>query len=256
MSLQRPSRICDQQPKKRALPKDISRNLEFLQLDLSDQVNIKCFVEKIKTRNFNIDLLINNAGVMWVPKSYTKEGIELHFGVNYVGHFLLVLLLIPLMKEPSRILNVGSITSSFGKIPFEDLNLKQQYNRFEAYSNSKLAICHFTQSLAHRLENSGKKISVHYIDPGTSNTEITKSMPFILHLLFNTVGKWIFKSPFQGACCTIYAALAKELEGKTGLCLFEGKIQKESVRSGKIFDEEREKLWQISETLSSIKYPF
>jgi len=106
------------------------------------------------------------------------------------------------------------------------------------------------------LDKTGKKISVYYVDPGTVNTEITKSMPRILRILYYSAGRYIFKTPFQGACCSIYASLAPELEGKTGLFLFEGKIKEKIARSTKEYDEEREKLWHLSETLASTKFPF
>jgi len=241
----------------RAAPLNINLSVEFLRVDLSDQSSIISFVEEIKKReNLKLDLIVNNVGVMWSPCGTTKEGIETHFGVNHIGHFLLTMLLLPVLRDNSRILSIGSITSRFGSIPLDDINLKKQYNRFKAYSNSKLAISHFTISLAEKLKQSEKNISVYYIDPGTANTEITKSMPKILIFLYQTVGKVIFKSPFQGACCAIYAAIAPELEGKSGLFLFECKVQPTIFRSEKMYDEERKKLWQLSEELSRIKYPY
>uniref|UniRef100_A0A6B2LCT8 Uncharacterized protein n=1 Tax=Arcella intermedia TaxID=1963864 RepID=A0A6B2LCT8_9EUKA len=230
--------------------------MEYIHLDLGDQQSIRHFADVIQKRGLEIDCLINNAGVMWLNKHNTKQHVEMHFGVNYLGHFLLTILLLPHMKQNSRILMLGSITSLFGKIPFDDINLNKNYNKFEAYANSKLAICHFAQSLAKRLEKSGKNISVFYVNPGSATTEITKTLPYILQFLYKTVGRIIFKTPFQGACCSIYAAISDELDGKNGLFLYECRPQENVARSLPIYNEEREMLWQLSEKLTSSQYPF
>jgi len=117
-------------------------------------------------------------------------------------------------------------------------------------------MCHFAQSLARRLQISEKSIGVYYVDPGTAYTEITNNMPWVLQMGLGTVGKLVLKSAFQGACCSIYAALSKELEGKTGLFLFEGKIFKGIARSSTVYHDERESLWTLSEELVSMAYPF
>jgi len=250
------TQLAMERTKLRAAKSNIPISLEYARLDLSDQSSIRNFVEEIKRKNYDIDLLINNAGVMWFPQSVTREGIETHFGVNYIGHFLLTMLMLPLLKESSRILCLGSSTSTYGSFDFGDLNLHKNYNRFLAYSNSKLAISHFTISLSEKLKQSKKKKSVFYIDPGSVNTEITKSMPFILRFLYATVGKYIFKTLYQGACCSVYASIAPELEDQSGLFLFECKKQHNVFRSEGKFNDERERLWIISEHLSNTEYPF
>lgn len=91
---------------------------------------------------------------MRCPKSYTKEGIEMQFGVNHIGHFLLTNLLLDVLKDsaPSRIINISSVAYKRGKIKLKDLNSTENYNAIEAYSQSKLANILFTRELANRLK--------------------------------------------------------------------------------------------------------
>jgi len=152
------TKLAIEKTQERASKINIDISAEHVRLDLSDQKSIRNFVEEIKGKNLKIDLLINNAGVMWFPHSYTQEGIETHFGVNYIGHFLLTMLLIPLLTESARILCLGSSTATYGNINFSDINFQKKYNRFQAYSNSKLAISHFTITLSQKLQKSKKKI--------------------------------------------------------------------------------------------------
>lgn len=103
--------------------------------------------------NDKLHILINNAGVMRCPKSYTKEGIEMQLGVNYIGHFLLTNLLLDVLKTsaPSRIVNVSSASYYRGKINMTDLNSDKEYDAGNAYTQSKLAIIFFTRELANKL---------------------------------------------------------------------------------------------------------
>jgi len=101
-----------------------------------------------------LHILINNAGVMRCPKSYTEEGIEMQLGVNHMGHFLLTNLLLDVLKAsaPSRIVNLTSSAHYRGQINMQDLNLEKDYDAGRAYAQSKLAILLFTRELANRLK--------------------------------------------------------------------------------------------------------
>jgi len=167
-----------------------------------------------------LDILINNAGVMRCPRSLTSEGIEMQFGVNHLGHFLLTHLLLDKIKEsaPSRIINVSSVAHTRGKINFDDLNSEKAYDPAVAYEQSKLANVLFTKELAQRLQGSG--VTVNALHPGIVDTNITRHMAFMqsyMATMFLRPLFWPFvKSPKQGAQTTLYCALDPSIEKVTG----------------------------------------
>jgi NAD(P)-dependent dehydrogenase (short-subunit alcohol dehydrogenase family) len=123
-------------------------------LDLSSLRSIHSAAGELRSRHDKIDLLINNAGVMFPPKSVTADGFELHFGTNHLGHFAFTgLLLDRLMTVPgSRVITVSSDAQSVGRIHFDDLNWEHgRYSRMGAYGQSKLANLLFTYELDRRL---------------------------------------------------------------------------------------------------------
>eukprot|EP01125_Pyxidicula_operculata_P009790 TRINITY_DN3217_c0_g1_i1.p1 TRINITY_DN3217_c0_g1~~TRINITY_DN3217_c0_g1_i1.p1 ORF type:complete len:372 (-),score=31.60 TRINITY_DN3217_c0_g1_i1:570-1685(-) len=237
-----------QSNKSKNLPCDVI----FMQLDLADQENIRKFVDDVVSKNYEIDLLINNAGLMWLPRQFTKEGIEMHFGVNHIGHFLLTNLMIPHMNKRSRILVLVSDTYRYGIIPFEDLTSSKYYSKFYAYCNSKLATMHFAFQLAENLKNSHPDMIVLAVNPGTSRTGIIGELPRVIQLLYAMLGP-LFRTPYQAACCTIYCALSEEMVGKSGSYLFQCKFE-EPIKNCSVNDkEERVKLWKISDALTDPK---
>lgn len=123
-------------------------------------------------------VLVNNAGVMRCPKMQTKDGIELQFGVNHLGHFLLTNLLLDLLKHssPSRVVNVSSLAHTRGEIKVADLNSEQNYDSGKAYSQSKLSNVLFTRELARRLQGTG--VTVNALHPGIVHTELGRHMSF------------------------------------------------------------------------------
>ncbi|XP_014271722.1 retinol dehydrogenase 13 [Halyomorpha halys] len=188
--------------------------------DLSSQESIKKFVETFKKEENRLHILINNAGVMRCPPLKTKEGIEMQFGVNHIGHFLLTMMLLDVLKKsaPSRIINVSSIAHFRGRINKEDLNSERNYDGGTAYAQSKLANILFTNELARKLEGTG--VTVNSVHPGIVETEITRHMSFfnstISSLFLKPIIRIFLKNPIQGAQTTLYAALSPDLEGVTG----------------------------------------
>lgn len=115
---------------------------------------------------------------MRCPKMQTKDGIELQFGVNHLGHFLLTNLLLDLLKHssPSRVVNVSSLAHTRGEIKVADLNSEQNYDSGKAYSQSKLSNVLFTRELARRLQGTG--VTVNALHPGIVHTELGRHMSF------------------------------------------------------------------------------
>lgn len=217
--------------------------------DLASQKSIRDFVEQFKKEHKKLHILINNAGVMRCPKMYTQEGIELQFGVNHIGHFLLTNLLLDTLKDsaPSRIVNVSSSAHKRGKIKFDDLNNDKSYEPGEAYAQSKLANILFTKELANRLKGTG--VTVNAVHPGIVRTEIMRYMGiyqnFLGRLAVDTL-TWLFiKTPIKGAQSVLFAALDPSLDDVTGEYFTNNKVAEVSNEAKN--DRVVKWLWAVSE---------
>uniref|UniRef100_A0A6P4FQB5 Retinol dehydrogenase 11 isoform X1 n=1 Tax=Drosophila rhopaloa TaxID=1041015 RepID=A0A6P4FQB5_DRORH len=153
-------------------------NVFSRECDLSSLDSIRKFVEDFKKEQRELHVLINNAGVFWEPRRLTKEGFEMHLGVNHMGHFLLTNLLLDVLERsaPSRVVVVASKAHERGQIQKEDINSKVFYDEGVAYCQSKLANILFTRELAKRLKGTG--VTVNALNPGIADTEIARNMIF------------------------------------------------------------------------------
>ena len=156
--------------------------MAFVQLDLGSLDSVRTFAAKILEDEPRIDILINNAGVMMLPKRMlTPDGFEMQFGVNHLGHFLLTNLLLDRIKESptARIVNLSSSAQGYmfaGKFNFDNMNSERSYGPMTAYCASKLANVLFTRSLAKRLEGTG--ITTNAVDPGAIKTGLQQHLTF------------------------------------------------------------------------------
>ena len=143
-------------------------------LDLASMKSIHEFADQILEEESRIDVLICNAGVMFIPYQLTEDGFEMQFGVNHLGHFLLTNLLLDRIKEsaPSRIVVVASLAHYTGYLDFEDMMWSKWYNPQLSYCRSKLANVMFARELSKRIKGSG--VTVCSLHPGTVYTEITR----------------------------------------------------------------------------------
>ncbi|XP_011646461.1 retinol dehydrogenase 13-like isoform X3 [Pogonomyrmex barbatus] len=217
--------------------------------DLASQESIRNFVTQFKKEHDKLHILINNAGVMRCPKSYTKEGIEMQLGVNYMGHFLLTNLLLDVLKvsAPSRIVNLASRTYRKGQINMKDLNFENDYDEGRAYSQSKLAVMLFTHELANRLKDTN--VTVNAVYPGIVDTNITRHMfvyrNIITKILLKPIAWPFIKDPMQGAQTVLYAALDPSLAKVSGCYIQDSEIAEVSEDAK---DENMAKwLWKVSE---------
>ncbi|XP_032590882.1 retinol dehydrogenase 12-like [Drosophila grimshawi] len=192
----------------------------FRELDLSSLKSVRKFVSNFKEEQDELHILINNAGVILETRGLTEDGFEMQLGVNHMGHFLLTILLLDLLKKsaPSRIINVSSLAHTNGEIKVDDLNSEKNYQGGKAYSQSKLANVMFTRELAKRLEGTG--VSVNALHPGMVNTEIAKNFILAQTKLVRLFAKLLFmlftQDAKSGAQTTLYAALDPDLDGVTG----------------------------------------
>ncbi|XP_049886136.1 retinol dehydrogenase 14-like [Pectinophora gossypiella] len=236
-----------------------------MQLDLSSLASIENFVEVVKAGFYKIDVLINNAGVV-IPLSQdekTKEGFEVHLGINHLGHFHLTNLLLDLLKRasPSRIVVVSSTLHEKGKIDFEDLNLRSEIENAKkrksdarhnpGYSNSKLMNAYFVRALADRLRGTG--IDVNACCPGFCYTNLFRhSIRWYHYVLMAPIFLLFMRSAKQGSETVVYCATDYSIEGNSGK-FYRDCAEYESKYP---FDKEVEvKLWNVSEEMIKARKP-
>jgi NAD(P)-dependent dehydrogenase (short-subunit alcohol dehydrogenase family) len=248
---------------KASIKKEIpSADLEVMEIDLSDLGSVRNFAKSYQAKFDRLDVLINNAGVMMPPYTKTKDGFELQFGANYLGHFLLTgLLLDTILKTPdSRIVTLSSIAHRNGKINFDDLQSEQRYSASDAYGQSKLACLMFTFELQRRLEKEGHQQTISTAaHPGIATTELSRHMPKLLYTVLKyTVAPFLTHAPAEGAKPTILAAIGKakggEYFGPTGFKEMKGEAGKAASTDLSKDEAIGERLWKVSEELVGFKY--
>ncbi len=161
--------------KSEILKENPKASLEIMQIDLSKQSSVKEFVKEFIRKHDKLDILFNNAGVMFAPKVTTEDGFELHMAANHFGHFALTGLLMNFLEktENSRVVSIASMGHRFGKINFKNLNSeKGRYNKLSAYSNSKIASLYFGYELNRRLEEKGSQVLSIVAHPGWTRTNL------------------------------------------------------------------------------------
>ena len=227
------------------------------ELDLTSLESIRNAADQLKSNYDAIDLLINNAGVMFTPKSTTKDGFELQFGTNHLGHFAFTGLLLDrvLAATGSRVVTVSSQGHRFVRgIRFDDLQWERSYSRVRAYGQSKLANLMFTYELQRRL--AGTSTIAAAAHPGGSRTELTRNLPPLVGAATRLVEP-LFQDADMGALPTLRAAtdpgvLGGQYFGPDGFGEQRGypKIVASS-RPSHDTDAQR-RLWAVSEELTSV----
>uniref|UniRef100_A0A5Q5BEV4 Short-chain dehydrogenase/reductase SDR n=2 Tax=unclassified Mycobacterium TaxID=2642494 RepID=A0A5Q5BEV4_MYCSS len=228
-------------------------------LDLGSLRSVRTAAEALKADFPRIDLLINNAGVMYPPKQTTEDGFELTFGTNHLGHFALTgLLLENVLAAPnSRVVTVSSQGHRIrAAIHFDDLQWERSYSRVGAYGQSKLSNLLFTYELQRRLDTRDAiAVAAH---PGVSNTELMRH----LHLppVFNPLVGVLTQSPTMGALPTLRAATDPTVRGgqyfgPSGLGEIRGypELVTSSAQSRDV--DLARRLWTVSEELTGVAFP-
>lgn len=195
-----------------------SSKVHLMELDLASLKSIRNFSKKFQETENRLDILINNAGVMACPKSYTDDGFEMQIGVNHLGHFLLTNLLLDMLKAsaPSRIVVVSSEGHRITDINRDDLMSEKSYSKIKAYGQSKLANILFARELSKRLQ--GKGVSVNSCHPGLVHTNLGRHMKNFswIRPVYRAIFKLFYKTPFEGAQTQIRLAVDPDLQGITG----------------------------------------
>jgi NAD(P)-dependent dehydrogenase (short-subunit alcohol dehydrogenase family) len=207
----------------------------FYLADFSSLGEVRALAEMVASDHDRLDVLVNNAGVIVPERKVSADGYELTFAVNYLSHFLLTNLLLPLLQDsaPSRIVNVASVGQS--PVDFEDPMLERGYDAMRAYTRSKLAQIMFTFSLDERLRGTG--VAVNALHPATLMD--TK----MVHETFGYTASTVE----EGADATFRLVASPDLEGVTGR-YFEGRREGRANRQARDA-EARGRLWALSEEL-------
>src|SRR4051812_9328659 len=189
----------------------ITGDREVRQLDLSDLASVQAFADGWSG---DLDVLVNNAGVMAPPEERTKDGFELQIGTNHLGHFALTNLLLPNITD--RVVTVSSGGHRMGKIDLDDLNWERRgYQRWRAYGQSKLANLLFTLELQGRLDDAGSEVRALAVHPGYAATNLQgHTQNFIQNAVMVISNKLIAQSEEMGALPTLYAA-TQDLPGNS-----------------------------------------
>lgn len=226
--------------------------IEVMQLDLTSLRSVRELVSQFSGKHQQLNVLINNAGVICAGGRETEDGFNRVMATNYLGPFLLTNLLLPLLKQTpeARIINVSSIAHLWGRIDLNDLNLKRRFRFRGAYASSKLALILFTQELSERLKQTG--ITANALHPGVVATDIYRIGPegSWYQATFRTILSVVMISPQDGAQTSIYLASSDDVRGVTGKYFY--KLNPSFV-SPKCRDTRLQKgLWQLSERLTGL----
>ncbi len=229
---------------------------EVRRLDLASLASVREFAAGWEGE---IDLLINNAGVMVPPLSRTAEGFELQFGTNHLGHFALTNLLLD--RVTGRVVTVSSMGHRFGSIDFDDLNWERRpYRAWRAYGQSKLANLLFTSELQRRLSAAGSTVLATAAHPGYAATNLQfHSGRRLLDLLSVAGNRLLAQDEDGGALPTLYAAVAdipgNSFAGPGGFMEQRGPAKLVGRSAAAEDADVARRLWDVSEELTGVRFP-
>lgn len=235
--------------------------LEAAVLDLSSLASVKQFAENFIQKHAQLNILINNAGVMIPPASKTTEGYELQFGVNFLGHFALTGHLYPLLKASNgaRVVTLSSVAYLSGVINFDNLRSEKDYDPMREYQQSKLADIIFSLELQRRITAAGDAVLSLAAQPGANKTELSR------HMNTDAYNKAVERigglmDPWQGALPSLYAATIAgaikggfyEPDGDNG---YKGYPTQSPIAEHALNETVAKKLWEFAEQATGIYYP-
>ncbi|MCK5685846.1 SDR family NAD(P)-dependent oxidoreductase [bacterium] len=231
--------------------------LVYGHLDLASLNSVKEFADQIVATESRLDLLVNNAGVMIPPPSKSKDGFELQFGVNFIGHFALTGHLFNLLESTtgSRVVTLSSIAHRGATIDFDNFRLEKTYNGWREYGQSKLADLIFTLEFEKRLRNHGYQIMSLAAHPGFSKTDLQKYMD---KDMLNSLELMTAKDGAQSTLAACLQADAKggQYWGPDGPNEQKGKPALAKIDSVALDEKLNAKLWEWAKKVAEVNYPF
>jgi len=234
----------------------LSGEPEVRALDLADLASVRAFAEGLDR---NIDVLVNNAGVMATPHRTTADGFELQLGTNHLGHFALTGLLLPRIQD--RVVTIASGAHRIGKINFGDLQSERSYRRWLAYGQSKLANLLFMYEFQRRLDAAGSPLRSVAAHPGYAATSLQSHTESIQDRIMAVSNRIFAQSDEQGAWPTLYAATTPDLPGGSyvgpgGFLEQRGNPKLVGSSAAARDEDTARRLWDVSEELTGVQYEF
>lgn len=238
-------------------------HVSIVPLDMASLASIRGFAGEFLASGAKLDVLINNAGVMALPKrEQTADGFERQFGTNHLGHYALTGLLIPaLLKAPApRVVTVASLAHRNGKMEWDNLQGEKNYSAWGAYNMSKLANILFARELDRRIREAHSKLMSIVVHPGISMTNIAVPGTDFKSRFVRMFGRFLFQNDELGALPTLYAATSPEAQGgqyigPDGRGEMGGHPKVVEPRPHALDEQAGRRLWTISEQLTNVVYP-
>jgi NAD(P)-dependent dehydrogenase (short-subunit alcohol dehydrogenase family) len=227
--------------------------IEFLPADFGSLAEVRRLAASVLERTPRIDVLINNAGGIYVKRALSKDGYEMTFAVNHLAPFLLTHLLLHALRAggQSRVVTTASNAHRSARIAFDDLQITRKYSPMGAYAVSKLANILFTRALAKRLQ--GTAVTATCLHPGFVRTNFggnnTADISPLIGRVFLFISRFA-RTPEKGAQTVIYLASSPEIQGASGGYFFDCKPIAPAPAGQD--DGVAERLWQVSEQLVGI----
>lgn len=237
--------------------------VEVEELELGSMSSIRAFAGRFLAKHEALDILINNAGVMACPFEKTRDGFEMQFGTNHIGHFLMTCLIAPalLKASPARVVALSSRGHMMSNVLFDDVNFDNTpYDQWVSYGQSKTANILFAVELERRLGARG--VHAYAVHPGVIMTDLSRHMSeedyqLLLQRAAERGAEMRYKTIPAGAATSVYAATAPELEGRGGIYLEDCGVAaindnekaNEGVRSYALDADAASRLWSLSEEL-------
>ena len=245
-----------------------SARLHFETLDLADLASVAEFSARIADRYPRVDVLVNNAGVMALPRRQTtRDGFETQFGTNYLGHFALTAQLLPLLRASggARVVSLASLAHRQGRIDFGDLQGERLYKPWKAYSQSKLAMLMFALELQRRSDAKGWGLMSNAAHPGWALTDLIANGPDsdgpqrVLNGLSVLFKPWLSQSAAAGALPTLFAATSPAAAnagyyGPDGFYELKGAPVPAKIFRQASDIEVAKRLWEVSEQLTATRF--
>lgn len=240
-------------------------DLDVVKLDLSSLDSVESLAEEFMERYDSLDILCNNAGLMALPRRETEDGFEMQLGVNHLGHFALTSHLIDMIVDSSgRVVNQSSMAHEDGEIDFDDLMEEENYSKWGAYSQSKLANLLFAYELDRRLKEKDIEVESVGCHLGVSDTNLFSEGPKMEHsrikLYFGKIfSKILVQSPDKGCLPMLCGATSEEIEGgeyigPDGFKQMRGCPEKQESSKAYHDREDAKKLWERSKELTNVKF--
>jgi NAD(P)-dependent dehydrogenase (short-subunit alcohol dehydrogenase family) len=249
--------------RKRILTDLPQAKVSVVPLDMASLTSIQGFAGEFVASGARLDVLVNNAGVMALPKrEQTADGFERQFATNHLGHFALTGLLMPalLKAEAPRVVTVASLAHRNGKMEWDNLQGEKSYSPWGAYNMSKLANILFARELDRRAREAHSKLMSVAVHPGISVTNIAGPGSDFKSRFMRLFGRFLFQNDEMGALPTLYAATAAEAQGgqyigPDGFGEAGGYPKVVQPKPQALDEQAGRRLWSVSEQLTGVVYP-